>query len=482
MTKRTRSILFIVIAICFFIAAPLTIFYSLGWRIDWKAKRLIKVGLFYFQVLPRNVEIYLNGKLEKKTNFFFNAASIENLLPERYDIEIKKEGFHSWKKSLEIKEKQVTEAKNILLVPQNPNFKTLATGIKDFYFSPDGKKIVFKEEVASESENQNIAASQRTGESWSLQLFELKNNVKSRLIGEKDISRGEGKNELVNLKFSPDSKRLLLEIAVGEQLKYYVLETEENPPVLVNLDFLNTSLNFNEIYFNPRNPDKLIFLDEDKLKEADLVKKEATLSAIKEAITFSVINNDVYYLNNSGFVLKTDLSFSSPEKLNTLPFSVKNETEYKIGGSNSHIILKEENALYIFDKNKKVFEKLSDSVKNFAFSPDSKKLAYSNDYETWVLFLDRNQEQPQREKGDKVFLTRFSEKIDDVFWWTNYYLILNEKDKIKIVEIDDRDKTNIAELASFPSLSKIFWNKDEKKVYVLDKNILYVSDRLIPLY
>jgi WD40 repeat protein len=144
--------------------------------------------------------------------------------------------------------------------------------------------------------------------------------------------------------------------------------------------------------------------------------------------------------------------------------------------------LKEENALYIFDKNKKVFEKLSDSVKNFAFSPDSKKLAYSNDYEIWVLFLDKNQEQPQREKGDKLFLTRFSEKIDDVFWWTNYYLILNEKDKIKIVEIDDRDKTNIAELASFPSLSKIFWNKDEKKVYVLDKNILYVSNRLIPLY
>jgi hypothetical protein len=188
MTRKTRSVLFIFIAVCFFIAAPLTIFYSLGWRIDWKTKKPIKVGLFYFQILPRNVEVYLDGKLEKKTNFIFNAASIENLLPQRYEIEIKKEDYHGWKKSLEIKEKQVTEARNIVLVPQNPNFKTLATGIKDFYFSPDGKKIVFKEMVASESGNQT--SSQRTNESWSLQLFELKNNVKSRLIGEKDIKKG----------------------------------------------------------------------------------------------------------------------------------------------------------------------------------------------------------------------------------------------------------------------------------------------------
>ena len=104
-------------------------------------------------------------------------------------------------------------------------------------------------------------------------------------------------------------------------------------------------------------------------------------------------------------------------------------------------------------------------------------MVYFNDYEIWVLFLEKKYDQSQKEAGEKLFITRFSEKIDDLFWYTGHYLIFNVGDKIKVAEIDDRDKINIVDLAEFKE-PKIFWSN--KKLYVLSEENLYVSEELTP--
>ncbi len=140
-------------------------------------------------------------------------------------------------------------------------------------------------------------------------------------------------------------------------------------------------------------------------------------------------------------------------------------------------LLEENDILYIFNGNKKSFQKLFEPVKNFKFSPDSQKLVYFNDYEIWVLFLEKKYDQPQKEAEEQLFITRFSEKIDEVFWYTNHYLIFNTGDKIKIAEIDDRDRINTVDLTEFKE-PKIFWGN--KKLYILSEENLYVSEELTP--
>ena len=134
MTRRTRTLLFSFFIILFILITPLTVLYSLGWRIDWKSKKIIQTGAFYFKVWPKNCQVYLNEELEKKTDFFFGSALIENLLPKKYNVEIKKEGFQSWRKSLKIKERTATEAKNIILIPEKPNFTLTAKNVEKFFF------------------------------------------------------------------------------------------------------------------------------------------------------------------------------------------------------------------------------------------------------------------------------------------------------------------------------------------------------------
>jgi len=454
MTYKTRTILFLSLLIFFLIIASLTVFYSMGWRFDWKTKKITQPGIFYFKIWPKSVQIYLDDKLKEKTEFFFGSILIENLLSKEYKVEIKKEGFYTWKKTLEIRKREVTEAKNIVLIPENPNFTMITNEVNDFFFSPDGKKIILK------------------NPGWSLKLFEINKNVKSHLINEDDISKNEV--QLFDLKFSPDSSKVLLELGLEEKISYYLLDIDKSPAVLSSLDFLNSP---EKVYFLPKNSQKLFVFKEKELSEVSLSTEEISSPILKNIITFTISYNDVYYLDTSGFVFKNKLSFNQEEKLNIIPFSIKEETEYEITVLNSYVFLQENNILYIFDRNKKSFEKFFEPIKGFKFSLDFQKMVYFNDYEIWVLFLEKKYDQSQKETGEKLFITRFSDKIDNLFWYTGHYLIFNSGDKIKVVEIDDRDKINIVDLAEFKE-PKIFWNN--KKLYILSEENLYVSEELTP--
>lgn len=454
MTYKTRTILFLSFLILFLIIAFLAVFYSMGWRFDWETRKITQPGIFYFKVWPRSVQVYLDGELRKKTDFFFGSTLIENLLSKEYEVEIKKEGFHAWKKTLEIKRGEVTETKNIVLIPENPNFTIITNKVNDFFFSPDGEKIVLK------------------NPGWSLKLFEIDKNVKSHLINEDDIFEDEV--ELFDLKFSADSSKVLLELGVEEKIDYYLLEIDESPAVLSSLDFLNSP---EKVYFLPKDSQKLFVFKENELSEANLSTEEISSPILKDIITFTISYNDVYYLDTSGFVFENKLSFNQEERLNIIPFSIKEETEYEITVLDSYIFLQENNILYVFDENKKSFEKFFEPIKDFKFSHDSQKMVYFNDYEIWVLFLEKKYDQPQKEAGEKLFITRFSEKIDNLFWYTGHYLIFNVGDKIKVVEIDDRDKINIVDLTEFKE-PKIFWSN--KKLYILSEENLYVSEELTP--
>jgi len=421
MTKRTRTIIFLVCLFLFISIAPTAIFYSQGYRFDFETKKITQTGGLFLKTEPKQVEVFIDGKLKKKTDFFFGSALIENLLPKKYKIQIKKEGYYPWEKNLEIREREVTEAKKIVLIPVNPNFNILTGEVKDFWFSPDERKIILKENPPADGE---------TG--WALKLYDLEKNVKSHLVEEKDVySKGA---DLLGLEFSPDSKEIYLNIGMKEQEKNFVLGLDKVPPVLT------------ERKITPQTED---------------------------IVTSQVFNGENYYLDNSGHLFKNE------ERLTEKPFPVKLEVEYALEIFPGLVFLHEGQVLYQFNPDSKSFEKFFEPIKDLKISPDYKKIVYFSDYEIWILFLEKISDQPKRESRDKLFLIRLSEQIKDCFWLNSDYLIFNAANKIKIAEIDDRDRINIVDIAEFKT-PKIFWNQLDKKLYVLSDGNFYQSGSLLP--
>jgi len=448
MTKKTRTILFLICLFLFLLAAPLIIFYAQGYRFDTESKKITQTGGLFLKVIPKSVEIYLDytppaiPKIKKKTDFFFGTALIENLLPKKYEIKVVKEGYYPWEKNLEIREKEVAEAKNVVLIPENPNFIILTNEVEDFFFSPDGKKIILKATTSPPSGDEK---------SWALKLYDLERKVKSHLINKDDISPEEV--ELFDLKFSPDSKKISLEVAMKEQLKYFTLEIDKSPPLLTK-------------------------------------EEKKSLPFFENTPVYQIVGENVYYLDNSGYLFKTDLTFEPKEKITEIAFPVKKETDYELNigrrgdGIPEYIFLRESQILHRFNPEIKSFEKFFEPIKNLKISPDYNKIVYFSNYEIWILFLKEITGQPKRQSGEQLFLIRLSEKIDDVFWFNSNYLVFNTADIIKIAEIDDRDRINIVDLGlpdtSQGKTKKIFWNQFDKRLYVLSEGNLYQSKKLLP--
>ena len=446
MTKKSRTILFSICAILFFLIAPTITLYSMGYRIDFDSKKIVQTGGFYFKVLPKNVQILIDEKIKRKTDIFFGSILIKNLLPKEYKVQIKKEGYLPWEKKLEIKEKEVTEAKNIVLIPGKPRFEILGNGIENFFFSPNGKKIILKDKEG-------------------LKLFDIEGKVENYPI--EALSK-----KIEEIVFSSDSQKILLKI----NSKFKLLDLTKLPLSSTNLDFLDPEIK--EITFHPKDFTKIFFLKNGEIFQADLEKKETILFE-KDILTYKISGGNIYFLNNLGFLFKSDFEQKTREKINENPFSIKEGGDYQIEIFGNFIFLKDGETLYLFDPNSSSFEKFFEPVKSLKISPDFGKVAFFNDSEIWLFFLENSYDQPWRKVKEKVFLTRFSEKIEDLFWFTAHYLIFNTDSQIKIVEIDDRDRLNIYDQAEFKE-PEIFFNGFDKKIYLLSEGSLYISEKLIP--
>ena len=416
MRRKTRQTLFFFFLISFCLIAPYLVFYSQGYRFDFEKKKFVQTGGIFLKVLPRQAEVYLNEKLAKKTDPLFGSALIENLLPRKYKVRVEKEGYHPWEKFLEVKEREVTAARNIILIPRELNFNLLVSNVEKFWPSPDLKKFLLKE---------------REKDGWVLKLYDLERNVKLHLINEKEISV-DGV-DLVSVDFSEDPKEIFLGVQIKEEKKNFLLELDKSPPSREE----RTS---------------------EGKRENVLVKKE--------------VKNNLYFLDVQGNLFKNGI------KISEKPFLPKNDAEYQLMIFADQVFLKENEALFYFDLESKSFQKISEATKDLRFSPDSKKVAYFSNHEIWVFFLSEEAGPPKKAAGEKIFIARFSEKIDTLSWVNNYYLIFYSGNKIKIAEIDNRDKINIIDIAEFED-PKIFFNQTTKRIYILGNGNFYQSDILI---
>ncbi len=119
-------------------------------------------------------------------------------------------------------------------------------------------------------------------------------------------------------------------------------------------------------------------------------------------------------------------------------------------------------------------------AKDWKFSPDKSKFLFFNDHE--ILFAKTNA------PTQKIFLIRFSGIIDDCFWLNNDYVIYNVGGKLKISEIDTRDKINTVDLKVQLTTEsdavttlinpEIHFDTTNKILYILNEKNLFVSEPL----
>jgi len=102
MTKVRIIILSLTIIVVFGLSY-FFLLYARGFRFDSQKAKIVPSGLLIVRSNPEGAQIFINQELKGTSNTNFN------LVPNTYDLTVKKEGFTTWQKRVTVKKEEVTE-------------------------------------------------------------------------------------------------------------------------------------------------------------------------------------------------------------------------------------------------------------------------------------------------------------------------------------------------------------------------------------
>lgn len=118
LSRSRRRLYFGGLLLIFILSVPLLFLYATGYRFEG-ITGLVKTGGMYIGAERSAAEIYINGELVRETGTFKRAFFVQDLEPGTYTVNIVKDGYHPWGKTLSVYPHIVTEAQAFNM-PEEP--------------------------------------------------------------------------------------------------------------------------------------------------------------------------------------------------------------------------------------------------------------------------------------------------------------------------------------------------------------------------
>ncbi len=431
MTLRTRRIIFYGLILVFIPLSFGIIFYSQGWRFDAENFSIAKTGAIYIETAPKNVVIKLNNKIiPDESGLIKSGTFISDLLPKNYQLEIQKNGYLTYRKNLKVEPSMVSELINTILIPQK---------------------------------------------------FESKKIIDNKLKG----------GEIADI----SAKKIIIK---NQTNNYYLYDTDDSASVFnINASFNNlrkTPETIQRLIFHPFDADKFIIETTKGLYIFDKSRLKLETTAIagknEKIIAWTVKNPNIYLIKIQDSRLKIQdyiiSSYNLVAKVETslaqLPINA-NIVELKISNSGRKIgILDKLGDLLIFDIQTKDIKQIAHNAKNFAFSPDNKKIAFlDNDEKLNIYFIEDWYKNIRKKSGDVIsFNLKNKELIENIHWYKDsFHLFIkhaneNETVSLDFMEIDNRPPLNLSPIIN--NFESAYYDTNSNFLYFIQNKILYTVE------
>lgn len=417
--------------------------FAKGYRPDFKSKEIKGTGLLVINSLPTGAQVLIDGKLTTATD------DTLNLPPNEYTIEIKKDGYISWQKTIQIEAELVTQA-NARLFPAVTSLRPLTfTGATNLAPSPDGQKMAFVVTTSSEEAKKGL---------WVLDLVErpLSLSKDPRQIARNSENLDFSK---ATLGWSPDSSQILA---------HFPAQPKTSPTTETNL-LLNTT-DFNSVEslrdVTARLPvifsqweEQLALKINDQLLNLPLeMQNIATASATN--LYFSPDEEKLLYLATEELTIPEELipplpaTNTQPEERSLKP---GNYYIYDIEEDKNFQILENSKQLNFEEQRMLLIDKITPRT---LFSPESSPSAHTK----------------LQEDGPELTISHFRTQytpisIQPLQWFPDSkHLILTDEDKIIILEYDGTNHS-VVYAGKFEDQFTFPWPDGSKLLIVTNLNL-----------
>lgn len=196
------------------------VLFAKGYRINLSSRKIESTGIIAINAFPKASSVYLNGELAGATDLNLN------LKPGEWEIEVKKEGYNSWKKKVFLKEGVVINL-DVRLFPSNPILKPLtSTGVnKAVRIDNLDQVLLFVKKENKKEDGVYLLEKSKNP---------IASNPKAKLLFLfSDITNKEINLETLNPIFSPDFQQFILEFS-GEKYLFSLNNNKQEPLNVTN--------------------------------------------------------------------------------------------------------------------------------------------------------------------------------------------------------------------------------------------------------
>jgi len=459
-----KTIFFWTLVVLFFVTASSIIGYAFGYRFNLSKGVFVYAGSITLKATPSTVDVYIDGVLipNKKLSLLNGSYHIGGIAPGNYQLEVRAAGYQTWSKSIAVHSGISTEFWNIVLAKNSYSRDDYDTpGIEKFFISPRKNQAAF---------------SQQIGDTFFVKIFD------PATLGIKEVFSASDHvftdNAKENIEWMPKGTRIIIPtLSNTDRVKDYFIVTVDTNETL-NLKDIAGADDLSHVRWDPKTENALFYMSGDSLYRVDLDSPESKKLIAEHISGYDLTPKGLFYFQlPEGIIYETNLEGTdSPAQITTSAPDNMSDASYQIivYDQDRITLLNASHDLYVYNKAETgtYFHELSDSALGSQFSDDGKKLLFWNDHEISAYFTRKWEVPPQRSENEDMSITRFSDPIKNVQWTRDYeHALFTVDKKIKIIELDNRDKRNMMDVLMLNDDSTLLVsNFADGKLYYTEKN------------
>jgi hypothetical protein len=403
--------------------------YGQGYVYDFKTGRIIKTGLVLIQSTPTGAQVTQNGKvLKKKTTYrgSFESGS--------YTFEVTKDGFHSWKKTLQVVASEVTLAHYVILIPKKPKVTLL-----------DSRPQVVTQNISRDHRHLVYVTG---GVDPGVYTLDPADPKPTRIYAPKPATATRPAETVTDAVWSDDASHVLVTAQAGPERLHYLMTASGDDARNLTDQF---RFDFTGLKFSGTNWRQLYWISPDGLRRLDVEAQSVSGVLADKVSQIQVAGDRILYVQATSLgrsLWSIDGRGTKQELIQALPESPSYALAYaSYRGQDQLAVVPSRTrvgTLYsdIFSANH-VAKTIARDVDDALFSHDAHLLTFSSPTHLTTYDLERS------DITGKLVTYEVSgqQNISSLSWYDNYHFLLNKGGRLVLMEYDGANAMDLGALA-----------------------------------
>lgn len=470
MRRTVRRTFFYSFLLIFLVTAPLIVLYATGYSFNFQRGALALTGGIFVKTNQTGITATVDGKLYSASGFLSRGIFISSLEPGSHTVEITKDGFRPWKKTVNVESQIIQEFRSVILVSL-ARTGALLTGT-----------------TTPSAAGTTLLLLPNPGGSRILNVTEERSTPVLRIADPAQATTTRPAIRLTNSEFrsahwNQAGTAVLLHTRQKTQNLWQIVSAGSLgvDTIIDHRTVLRTSATSTAILTESSVKDVrwASDLEEFYIQSGDEVflwnRREGRLtSIIREVRSFHAEASQIWFVNQGGFFARLDLETRTITTLDRPGFALNEEPQKFVTQAGiPRAVIDSLGGLYVIHPETNKLLPIVGGITTAKISPDGKLLGFTGqDGAFSVYYLEPEDRQPFHRALSMVHVLKADAAITDFIWYGDpvSHIVYRTDKGIFFAEIDERFSPAIERL--FDPTARLAENPASRTSFYLSKGSL----------